>query len=71
MGKEKLYQAAQAAGFAMVNPEDCDVVGHETSKSDPARAPQRTVTQPAPVRSANKPSFSLDWLGFLTSRPVG
>jgi hypothetical protein len=70
MGKEKLYQAAQAAGFAMVNPEDCDVVGRETD-TDPAYARRQTTTQPAPARPAPKLNFSLDWFGFLTSRPAG
>lgn len=71
MGKDKLYLAAQAAGFAMVNPDDGEFTPRQSSKPGPAEIfPKPWTATPAKVQPATKPGFALDWLGFLISRPA-
>jgi hypothetical protein len=70
MGKEKLYLAVQAAGFAMVNPDDSEVMPRQSDKSDPVERHQETWAAPTKVQPTSRQGFTLDWLGFLMSRPA-
>lgn len=70
MGKEKLYLAVQAAGFAMVNPDDGDVTPRQSVKTAPVERHQETWTATAKVQPTSRQGFALDWLGFLMSRPA-
>lgn len=73
MGKEKLVLAAEAAGYAMVYADDCEIL---TSPSDSKTSSQANVPDSQETRTieartiSDRLSAAQDWLGSFTARPV-
>ena len=66
MGKQKLLLAVEAAGYAMVNPDDCEMFTRRPTKvgtSEPVQVHNAPVTA---VGSGS--SLAQDWFGYFLSR---
>lgn len=71
MRKEKLFLAAEAAGYAMVNADDYETMtpeGSKNSDSEKVRVVETTTTDwESPKRQR---SLAEEWFGYFMSRPA-
>jgi hypothetical protein len=68
MGNEKLLLAAEAAGYAMVNHDDCDTIVRRPPPGPAQFEPQPEVLVTRKTKAEPKPSVAHDWINYLLNR---
>jgi len=68
MGNEKLLLAAEAAGYAMVNHDDCDTIVRRPPAGPALFEPKPEVLLTGKTEAEPRQSMAHEWFNYLLNR---